>query len=542
MTRRAGGAAAATSTAYDRYAALPTATYTPAYSLPTGTTHTVSTAGTDTDRGTDLQSKLNAAVSGDVIVVPSGFTYEGLFTIPSKSGSTPIYVVSSTVSGGTFGTVEGNRATTTTGMPKLQHAGVATTTPLIGTTGNSRTPWRFVGIHFAVKAGATTVQRLVSIGNLTTTITTTADQPGNYTIDRCYVEGLLTTEMRRGIEVAAENVFITGTTVINVMNTVADSIGIWLAYGAKTVVVHNCDSAGATECFMIGGEDRGAGQTTDWVVTDVTVRKCRFRHLDTQRPSATYALKNAFETKQGRRILFEDILIENIFQAGDNQQPVNIKSQPDTGNTTLTEDVTVRYVKGTGCGGGGVSIRGFSDSSTGPHVYRVSMHDLVFQQPEPDAALAIAKGINIVDFCRDVTIDHITVRTTDSDRTMGVFSRTGGTETITNFELTNSILEGDYGVYSVGGGSFDSGLPAWASGTNKLEYNALIGRTTSLYPTNVLTFPANVAAVGFENSTSDLRLASGSAFKNAGSDGADVGARVATINTRLTNVDTGALI
>jgi hypothetical protein len=399
-----------------------------------------------------------------------------------------------------------------------------------------------VGLHFKPKAGSTDVQRLVSFGNFVTTVTSTADQPGNLTLDRCYVEGLSTCETRRGVEIAAENVFVTGCTVTGVMTTVADSQGIWLAYGAKTVVVENCDSAGATECFMIGGEDRGSGQATDWVATDVTVRKCRFRHLESQRPSGTYALKNAFETKQGRRILFEDILIENIFQAGDNQQPINIKSQPNSGNTVLTEDVTVRYVKGTACGGGGVSIRGFSDSDTGPHVHRVSMHDIVFQEPEPNATLAIAKGVNIVDFCRDVTIDHITVRTNDSDRTMGVFSRDAGTETITNFELTNSILEGDYGVYSVGGGSFDSGLPAWASGTNKLEYNALIGRTTALYPTNVLTFPANVAAVGFENSTTDMRLASGSAYKNAGSDGADVGARVATINTRLTNVDTGVLV
>jgi hypothetical protein len=58
---------------------------------------TVSTVGTDTDRGTDLRNKINAAARNTIIIVTSGFTYNvgaGFLELPGKGGTGWIWIVS----------------------------------------------------------------------------------------------------------------------------------------------------------------------------------------------------------------------------------------------------------------------------------------------------------------------------------------------------------------------------------------------------------------------------------------------------------------
>ncbi|TMI79287.1 MAG: hypothetical protein E6H03_10565, partial [Bacillati bacterium ANGP1] len=70
--------------------------------------------------------------------------------------------------------------------------------------------------------------------------------------------------------------------------------------------------------------------------------------------------------------------------------------------------------------------------------------------------------------------------------------------------------------------------------------NALVGGSSLDYPPNNF-FPPTPADVGFVNyAGGDYRLAASSPYKNAGTDGKDVGADINAINAATANVISGA--
>jgi hypothetical protein len=75
------------------------------------------------------------------------------------------------------------------------------------------------------------------------------------------------------------------------------------------------------------------------------------------------------------------------------------------------------------------------------------------------------------------------------------------------------------------------GLPALARYAPDATFtrNAIIGGRASTYPANNF-FPATIDAVGFvDPATRDFRLAAGSPFRNAGTDGKDLGADLSLV-------------
>ena len=88
-------------------------------------------------------------------------------------------------------------------------------------------------------------------------------------------------------------------------------------------------------------------------------------------------------------------------------------------------------------------------------------------------------------------------------------------------------ISGTYGTFGTGTGSAIQTLTAFFTNYTFID-NAIIGGTAGYPPINF--FPSNNAAVGFVNfAGGDYTLTLGSPFRNAATDGKDVGADMAAI-------------
>ena len=145
----------------------------------------------------------------------------------------------------------------------------------------------------------------------------------------------------------------------------------------------------------------------------------------------------------------------------------------------------------------------------------------------------------------DVAINHVTAVGTD----VGAMLVSGNDLTnppMSHFTWTNNILAAGFGVISTGGGSencaFHAGGPGGilANCYNPYAFrqNALIA-ATGKWPTGNYA-PATIGAVQFVNynngSGGNYQLQSNSPYKNAGTDGTDLGADTNTLNSLIAGV------
>jgi hypothetical protein len=274
-----------------------------------------------------------------------------------------------------------------------------------------------------------------------------------------------------------------------------------------------------------------------------------------------FTVKNHFELKTGIRVLLDSNLIENVWggygQFGD---AVLLTPKTNSGTCAVCEitDVTIRYNKISHVGSGFeiadiVDVHGYS-ALLGQ---RYSIHDVVVD----DISRTKYTGFgDLVDklgstwtnpALNSVTINHITAF---PDSSGGHLLEIGDSVWTTNpmygFVFTNNLTSvGQYPVWGTGdGGSSDCSYNLSGNAlaifnacftSYTVTNNALIGGSGS-WPSGNFT-PANAAAVGFVNynggNGGDYTLQSSSPYKNAGTDGKDLGADIVGLNAALANVE-----
>jgi hypothetical protein len=139
-----------------------------------------------------------------------------------------------------------------------------------------------------------------------------------------------------------------------------------------------------------------------------------------------------------------------------------------------------------------------------------------------------------------VTVDHNTIISTDT----GTVWLYGGSATsphpTTNAVLTNNLAA--HNLYGISGSSFGVGqtaLDAYMPG-GLVKGNVLAGGTASRYPAGNF-FPAVAAwQAGFvDYAGGDYHLSATSPYRNAATDGTDVGADITRVNAEIANAISG---
>jgi hypothetical protein len=500
---------------------LPRSFLDTSYRAPTGQTIAVNAGG-------DLQSALNQAQPGDLILLQAGATFTGNFVLPNKNGTGWVTVRTSTSDANL---PQGTRVTpaSASSMPKIISPN---SEPAAQTSGGAH-HFRFVGIEVGVAPG-TNIYNIVALDGNQTSLEQT---PHDLIIDRCYIHGNAGDNARRGVLINSASTAIIDSYISNIHEVGADSQAIagWNGPGPFKIVNNYLEGAG--ENFMLGGADPSI---RNLVQSDVEFRSnyC-FKPLSWKPNDPSYAgrfwvVKNLFELKNAQRVLVDGNVFENNWSQSQDGMAILFTPRNQNGGApwSVVQDVTftnniVRH------SGGGFNISG-PDTEAGPSlpsqrilIKNNLIDDINGQRWTGVAEPADGEFLQIVGGPINITVDHNTVFQSGSIITADYAPSAG-------FNFLNNIAP--HNLYGVIGSSHGSGADTIAHyfPGGVFRKNVIVG-----IPQGIIYPPDNfstllLSLVGFVDlAGGDYRLSSISPYKNASTDGKDVGCDFDALRSKI---------
>jgi hypothetical protein len=573
------------SSAYDGPAQLPIATAVSAMADTPAPGSTISVAA-----GGSLQTALNSANCGDTISLQAGATFTGVFNFPAKNCDSGHWIIVRTSTPDSALPAEGQRLTpcyagvaSLLGRPQYSCSNPQNLLAKLMVSGNEdvlvsllsgANHYRLLGLELTRPAGTKGSPTLISVDQ---------GSVSNIVVDRSWLHGTTQDDTRGGIDLSGtNNVAIVDSyfsdfhcTAITGACTDSHAIGGGTGNtqdGIYEIEDNFLESSG--EGILLGGAE---GTTSP---TDITIQFNHFFKPWQWMAGSTpfqggvsgkpFIVKNHLELKNAVRVLAENNLMENVWggfsQTGFaillNPSNQTTQAQPPVDVCAACEvtDVTIRYTHIFHAGGGIVmvtEISGHGLSAGGGAAKageRWSIHDVVMDDISQNYTgegrlfyLANSWPSNPVN---TVTINHITGFPDTNGGVMFTGNARSNPEMF-GFIFTNNLLTtGGYPVWNRGGADpcASSNLPLTNLSNCFSSYtfnnNALIASPSvygpSTWPKGNF-FETNVNQVGFvaydNGNGGNYELQSSSPYKNAGSDGKDLGADIVGLNTALAGVE-----
>ena len=503
-----------------------------------------------------LSSALSSAQLGDTIILKantSGTVYTGPFTLPNKTTGSGWITIQSENAG--LLPAEGTRVTPADApnMARIQ-AGGSNVSAL--STATSAHHFKLVGIEFVGPATGSVTQ-LVSLGTDTTAQSTYASVPHHIIIDRSYMRPVTpTASIRRAVALNSAFTDITNSWIEDIHQAGNDSqaIGGWNGTGPYNIINNHLE--GASENVMFGG---GTHRIPGYTPSDIVIRNNHIvKPLEWR--GAGYNVKNLFELKTGRRVLLEGNILENNWVDGQDGTAIVLKLGNWSSSQHLTtEEIVIRnnIIRHSN---NAIAIQGrdYSENSPPGLVRGFTFTNNLFYDINNQWAQTPGSGIggNLLYMThgpQDVVFDH---NTFDNART--IVNVDTPQYPINKFVFTNNIVaHNTYGFF--GHNASGQGDPVWTMYFNKpndrLLKNVIMDdeAKATLYDNTarpaphapnlraVNFWPTSWAAVGFvDQAGGDYRLAPGSIYNNAGTDGFDVGADIDLINASVAGAESGS--
>lgn len=449
-------------------------------------------------------------------------------------------------------------------LAKLQFSGEGSGPVTLASGANH---YRFIGLEIARTPATGVVYNLVfSQGN-----------PADHIIfDRSWLHGTAKDETQRGLMLsgmtyaAVVDSYFSDFHCVSKTGACVDAQAVAGGLGdlpsGPYKIVDNFLEASA-ESFILGG---GAATATP---TDIEIRRNHmFKPMTWMQGQPGYVggvdgnpfiVKNLFELKNAQRVLFEANVLENTW-GGFSQAGFAILLTPKnqaigTANVCpicQVSDVTIRYVTISHVGGAIQIANGLSSNGGAPLAgQRYSIHDMTADDIDATkyngygtfAQVSMGRGAPVL---RDITINHVT------GFQPGVMLNLGDDVALNplmnNFVFTNNIVNaGTSPTQTTGGGTANCAyspapaisLPACFA-QYSFSHNAIIASPDNFPPSKYPSgnfFPATTEAVAFVNYDNGkgggYQLQSGSPYKNAGTDGKDLGADMGAIKAAIAGVE-----
>jgi hypothetical protein len=489
--------------------------------VATGTTRSVGAGG-------DFQAALNAAQPGDMIVLQPGAVFQGPFTLPNKTSGTGWITVRTSVPDGSF-PVPGTRVTPAQAplMPKL----VAASGSVI-TTASGAHHYRFIGVEISPTPGT----YLYNLVNLSSPDGSAAGLPGYIIFDRSYLHGDPVKGTRRGIMLNSRTTAVIDSYLSDFKEVGADSQAIcgWNGPGPFKIVNNYLEGAG--ENVMFGG----AGiSIQNLVPSDIEIRGNRFAKPLTWRSgdpsySGTYwTVKNLFELKNAQRLLIDGNVFEYNwgYQSDQNGFAIQFTPRSEDGRYpwAVVQDVTFRnnIIRHSG---GGIALLG--QDTVSQRLQRVSISNNLWYDIDVTKWTGTGWWLQYSTAAAgalDVVVEHNTAILTNMT---AIFT---GPPSAPPMTFRNNLVSyGALGIYGDGLGPNANATIAYFVPGSTFSTNAFFNNTSASWPPP--NFPAttlfapSVAAVGFTDSANDnYQLTSGSPYRNAATDGTDIGVNFAVL-------------
>ncbi|HSQ19847.1 MAG TPA: hypothetical protein VLR92_05675 [Blastocatellia bacterium] len=482
---------------------------------------TISVGGSGEAAARDFQAALESAKPGDVIALQAGATFTGNFTLPRKEGLGWIIIRSAAKDDKL--PPAGSRITPAFGpvMPKLVSPnadGVISTAP-------GAHHFRFVGVEFTTAPGWAKNHGLILLGDGSDNQRSADAVPHDLIIDRCYIHGNPTVDLRRAIALNSASTAVIDSYISEVHEGGADSQAIcgWNGPGPFKIVNNYLEAAG--ENVMFGGADP---HIPNLVPSDIEFRRnhcSKSLSWMPQHPSYAgkhWSVKNLFELKNARRIVVDKNVFENNWVDGQSGFAIlfTVRNQEGTAPWSVVEDAlfsnnVVRH------SAAGVSFLGRDNNSQSEQVKRVLIRNNLFddigskQWGNNGRFLQIAETI-------DVVVDHNTVLNTGN-----IIAAYG--QPNRGFVFTNNIVpHNEYVVIGDGAGIRNATLDKYFPGC-VFKKNVISGGRSSAYPADNY-FPAAVDEARFTDAgRGNYILAPSSPYKSAATDGKSIGCDIAAL-------------
>ena len=469
----------------------------------------------DVAPGGDLQQALDQAQPGDTIQLAAGATYTGSFTLPAKTGSAFIVIRTSTLDSAL--PPPGTRIRTSD-VPRLARVDAPGGSVFVAAAGAHH--YRFVGLEIAPTPG-TFLYNVILLGDGTESAVD--QQPHDIVIEHCYIHGDAAAGSRRGIAMNGVNVSVYDSIVADFKEVGADSQALagWSGAGPFTIV--NNELEGAGENVIFGGADPSV---PGLVPADIVVRHNHFfKPLSWKLDDPSYAgthwsVKNLFELKDARRVVIEGNVFENDWTDAQTATAIlfTVRNQDGTAPWSQIDHVTFRnnIVRHAGSG---LSVLGYDNNFPSQQTNNVTIENNLLYDLNASTWGGFGAFVLMLNGTTDVAVEHNTVFQSQHVIVADLLPNTG-------FVFANNVAPHNlYGVFGSGRASGNDSLDAYFPGS-VFRRNVIPGAPASAYPTENF-YPASLGELGFVDfSGGNYRLAASSAYKNAGTDGRDVGADI----------------
>lgn len=532
--------------------------------------------------GSNLQAAINAASCGDTLQLQAGgsYSFTGLLIFPAKPCDNAHWITIRTSAPNSALPPEGTRLTpcyagvaslpsrppfkcssTANVLSKLVYIGVSGDGPVSFAPGAKY--YRLVGLEITRGTAGAKLSSLVSVKN---------GAADHIIIDRSWVHGTAQDETQSGVRLNG----VTNGAIVD--STFTDFHCFTACTDAKAIGGGNGSFPGGPYKIVnnfLEASGQGilfGGSAAAFTPADIEIRRNHlFKPLIWMKGTpgfvgsvagTPFIVKNHFELKNAQRVLFEANILENVW-GGFSQSGYAILLTPKnqaSGTSSLcpncqVTDVTIRYNL-VSHSGGGFQIATGTNSNGGMakagarfSIHDVTVDDISASRYNGSGTLFQVSNSWTANVLNTLTVNHVTGFPDPSSHSLSVGNAISN-PTMTGFSFTNNIvIAGRYPVWNTGGSTSCAvhNVPVQSISTCFASYafvkNAIIGSPSafppSTWPSNNL-FPATTSAVGFVNYNNgnggDYHLLSSSPYKNAGSDGKDLGADVTALQSAIAGV------
>lgn len=530
--------------------------------LPETKNYIVKSVGPFNRDYTDLQKAINDSKSGTILVLDAGAEFKGSFNLPKKDGNEWIIIQSSEI-----GLLPPPNTRIDPSYSKHM--------PKIITTNKSGIPaiytshqahhYRFIGIEITADTSVLNSYGLVLLGGgyNSTVQNDTLLEPYQIIIDQCYLHGHSKADiMKFGVRLDCKEAAILNSYLSDFHSIGFDAQAISGINGSGPFKIINNYLEASGENILFGG---AAADIKNLVPSNIEIlNNYLFKPLSWKTDHPNYqgkhwTIKNLFELKTGRKILFEGNILENSWAdlpIGQSGYAIVLTVRNENGQSPQADvsDVTIRNNIIRHCGSG-ISISGKDDNNFPSNTsMRIRIENNLFEDINgdkfgdlniygPNDGIFIKQGKPT-----DITINHNMVFQTGAISWLY--------DTCTSIKITNNIFnctlsKGGYqGIYGPGfarGGSkvMERYLPNIKDNLYNFHSNVFIsGDSLNYLPLTILSknyFPSQNQSVGFvdyangSNNYLNYALRPDSKFHNQGSDKKDIGVDFSKLLNTLLN-------
>jgi len=469
------------------------------------------TVGSSGRMYTSVQTAIDAAQLGSVIIIDAGYVTQGTLTLRNKSAGNGWIIITSASAQllpQSNGRVQPTDAaymprcitTNTSGLPAIQ-------------TEQGAHHYRLVGLEITASNNVLTSYGLMFLGSLGALQTRLSEVPHHLIVDRCYIHGHDEgTIMKFGLRLDCANAAVIDSYISGFHSIGYDAQAIAGVNGPGPFKIINNYLEASGENILFGG---GAPSIPGLVPSDIEIRKnTLYKPMSWRVGSATYAgkhwtIKNLFELKTGKRVLFDGNQLENswadvpIGQSGyailltvrteGGQSP-----QADVSDVTITNNV----IKNAGAG---ITLSG-TDDLPGNRSSRIRIANNRFENISgPLYGDGNVNGPNDGTFIKIGDPENVTIEENTIEQTGPItwaFKKMNGFVFVGNRVNCFRSAAGYQGMYgpgkTEGNASMAFFFPDLTDANRRFDGNALIGGTATRYSNYAAVsnnvFPATVSS------------------------------------------------